>query len=102
MTPTTLHVSLGGRVILRGKLYHDIKQGDSMWLMEDGIMHLTMLKRNRRGSYADRCTNADTFWRSIMHKSPEQEVLQLTWPPAKYYHLPLEDAAIAKHPQLTA
>lgn len=102
LTPATLLVSLAGRVILSGKLFQAIKQEDSMWLLEDGVLHLTMLKRNRRGNYANNCTNADTFWQAVMQNSPRQETLQLAFPPAKYYHLPLASSDNTMQPQLTA
>ena len=50
--------------------------------------HLTMFKRNRRGNYANRCTNADTFWKSVLKTVPLQERLVLAYPPDKYYALP--------------
>ena len=99
LTPTSLHITVAGRVMLNGRLCHEIKQEESMWLLEDSILHLVMLKRNRRGNYANNCTNADTFWTSVLQNAPEQEKLHLAWPPAKYYHLPL---ASADNAQLTA
>ena len=102
LTPTSLHITVAGRVILNGPLRHGIKQEESMWLLEDRILHLVMLKRNRRGNYANNCTNADTFWTSVLQNAPEQETLQLAWPPAEYYHLPLETTSNAQPPQLTA
>lgn len=37
-----------------------------MWgHMQDGLLQLYMLKRNRRGAYADGATNADTFWPAV-------------------------------------
>ena len=33
--------------------------------MQDGLLQLLMLKRNRRGAYADGATNADTFWPAV-------------------------------------
>ena len=69
-----------------------------MWLLEDSILHLTMLKRNRRGNYANQCTNADTFWKSVLKNAPKQERLALTYPPAKYYALPFEDSDSSQQP----
>lgn len=34
-------------------------------LMQDGLVLLQLLKRNRRGAYADGSTNADTFWPAV-------------------------------------
>ena len=39
---------------------------DNMWRhMQDGLLQLYMLKRNRRGAYADGATNAETFWPAV-------------------------------------
>lgn len=100
ITPTQLRIEVAGRIILNGKLYHEIKQEDSIWLFEDCMLHLSMLKRNRRGNYANYCTNADTYWRSVVQNAPHQETLQLTWPPLRYYQLPEEESA--EHAQLVA
>ena len=90
LTPSSLVIQLGEKIVLNGQLYSDIKKEDSMWLLEDRILHLTMLKRNRRGNYANQCSNADTFWKSIMKHAPQQERLNTTYPPDKYYALPFE------------
>ncbi len=89
-SPDRLLIQLGEKVILNGQLYSEIKREDSMWLLEDSILHLTMLKRNRRGNYANQCTNADTYWKSVLRYAPQQERLQLLYPPDKYYTLPFE------------
>lgn len=91
LTPSKLLIKLGDKVILTGQLYSDIKQEESMWLLVDGILHLTMLKRNRRGNYANQCTNADTFWNSVMKHAPQQERLTIPYPPNRYYALAIED-----------
>lgn len=102
LTPTQLHIAVAGRVILNGKLCHEIKQEDSMWLLEDSILHLTMLKRNRRGNYADKCTTADTFWQAVLQNGVDQERLQLALPPARYYHLPFDTADSTARAELKA
>ena len=89
-TPDRLLIKLGDKVILNGQLFSQIKREDSMWLLEDSILHLTMLKRNRRGNYTGQCTNADTFWKCVIRSSPPQERLALIYPPDKYYALPFE------------
>ena len=89
-TPDKLLIKLGEKVILNGLLYSQIKREDSMWLLENSILHLTMLKRNRRGNYANQCTNADTFWRSVLKSAPYQERLTMAYPPDMYYTLPFE------------
>lgn len=103
LTSSQLLIKLGDKVILSGQLYRDIKREESMWLLEDGILHLTMLKRNRRGNYADHCTNADTFWKSVMKRAPQQERLALPYPPNKYYALAIEnDISSSQHGRLKA
>ena len=91
LTPSKLLIKLGDKIVLSGQLYSDIKQEESMWLLEDRVLHLAMLKRNRRGNYANQCTNADTFWKSVMKRAPQQERLKLAHPPNKYYALAIED-----------
>ena len=103
LTPSKLLIKLGDKVILSGQLFSDIKQEESMWLLVDGILHLTMLKRNRRGNYGDHCTNADTFWRSVMKHAPQQEQLTIPYPPIKYYALGSEDnISSSQHERLEA
>ena len=98
-TPDKLLIKLGERVILNGQLYSQIKREDSMWLLENSVLHLTMLKRNRRGNYANQCTNADTFWKSVLKSAPLQERLMMAYPPDKYYALPFEGRD-SSHPPL--
>lgn len=41
-----------------------------MWRhMQDGLLQLYMLKRNRRGAYANGATNADTFWPAVQPRA---------------------------------
>ena len=49
------------------------------------MIEVTLLKRNRRGQYANGCTNADTFWFALFRDAPEGERLPLKYPPAGYY-----------------
>ena len=103
LTPSKLLIKLGDKVILSGQLYSDIKQEESIWLLVDRILHLTMLKRNRRGNYANHCTNADTFWKSVMKHAPQQERLKPAYPPTKYYALAIEDdISSSQHGRLEA
>ncbi|KAK9834005.1 hypothetical protein WJX81_002377 [Elliptochloris bilobata] len=62
LTPSTLRVRLGDVVAMAGALWSQIKCEESTWLIQDGLLQLYMLKRNRRGAYTDGATNADTFW----------------------------------------
>ena len=63
MTPTVLKVSVGGDRLLGGALCAEVKQEESFWQISDGVLEVTLLKRSRRGNYANGHTNADTFWR---------------------------------------
>lgn len=91
LTPSRLLIKLGAKVILNGQLHSDVKKEDSIWLLADRVLHLTMLKRNRRGNYANQCTNADTFWKSVMKHAPQQERLSAAYPPSRYYALATDD-----------
>lgn len=99
LRPSTLLIRLGDKVILSGQLFSAIKQEDNMWLLQDRIIHLTMLKRNRRGNHANQCTNADTFWRSVMKHAPQQERLRMAYPPNKYYSLTIGDDLAVDEPR---
>ena len=103
LEPRYLHIQCGDRIILSGPLYNDIKEEDSTWTMEDGILHVHMLKRNRRGNYANKCTNADTFWYAVTRTAASPEQLQLEYPPAAYYNSFFElPHAAARMPRLTS
>ena len=56
---------MGPRTPLRGLLYASIKVEDSTWYVQDGLLSVQLLKRNRRGHYANGSSNADTFWMSV-------------------------------------
>ena len=53
-----------------------------------------MMKRNRRGNYANGSTNADTFWYSPLRQGPIDAVIPVQRPPTSYYSsfVELEDA----------
>ena len=87
LTPTILFIDVDGNRMLGGKLYARIKREDSIWLLEDGLLHVNMLKSNRKGHYADGCTNADTFWFSLFQGRSGADRLPLTYPPDNYYRL---------------
>lgn len=65
MSPSEVLVVLGERTVLKGSWYGEIKQEESTWYIQDGILNMQLLKRNRRGSYANGSNNADTFWKSV-------------------------------------
>jgi hypothetical protein len=52
--------------MLTGELFAPIKAEASTWLISDGILELSLLKRNRRGNYENGCSNADTFWFGVL------------------------------------
>ncbi len=65
MAPSDVHVQLGERHALKGSWYGEIKQDESTWFIQDGVLSMQLLKRNRRGNYANGSNNADTFWKSV-------------------------------------
>lgn len=52
---------------------------------DEGIVHLQLLKRNRKGCYANGCTAADTFWFSLLAGAKGADRLALRHPPTHYY-----------------
>lgn len=85
LTTTTIHVAVQERPIIKGKLYKEIKAEESTWFVQDGVLEIIMLKRNRKGHYEAGTTNADTYWRSVVQGAPETERLALDFPPTSYY-----------------
>lgn len=87
-----LCVRVGDDVLLQGELYRDIKADNSTWFVvpDQGILEVSMLKRNRRGHYSNGATNADTFWFALLSGSHESDRIKLTNPPNKYYWQPYE------------
>ena len=63
LTPTLFKISVDGDRLIGGRLYAEIKEEDSTWQISDGVLEATLLKRSRRGNYANGHTNAETFWR---------------------------------------
>ena len=115
LTPASLYVRFGEDTILGGDLFSAVKAEESVWLMSacippalrfggpmparhhcltlgppdpatgDGILEIQLLKRNRRGQYANGCTNADTFWYALLANAKGNHRLALDQPPAEYY-----------------
>lgn len=56
---------MGMRTPLKGQLRAEIKVEDSTWYVQDGLLSVQLLKRNRRGHYANGSNNAETFWMSV-------------------------------------
>ena len=61
----SIEVCMGPRTPLRGPLYASVKVEESTWYVQDGLLTVQLLKRNRRGHYANGSSNADTFWMSV-------------------------------------
>ena len=62
----SIEVCMGPRTPLRGPLYASIKVEESTWYVQDRLLTVQLLKRNRRGHYANGSSNADTFWMSVI------------------------------------
>lgn len=92
LTTSTIAVTVHERPVLRGKLFREIKAEESTWYIQDGVLEMILLKRNRKGHYERGTTNADTFWRSIVQSAPDTESLPLYYPPTSYYWSYCEDA----------
>lgn len=65
LTPSSISVQFGERTAVKGELYAEIKLDESTWYIQDSVLHMQLLKRNRRGQYANGSNNADTFWKSV-------------------------------------
>ena len=65
LSPSSIEVTMGMRTPLKGQLYADIKVEESVWYVQDGLLSIQLLKRNRRGHYANGSDNAATFWKSV-------------------------------------
>lgn len=87
LTTTQMTVMLHELPVIDGELYQAVKAEDSIWTIEDGLLHACLLKRNRKGNYANGCTCADTFWKSLFKRHSPDESIQLKHPPSEYYRL---------------
>lgn len=63
--PSSIEVRMGMRSPLKGQLWAEVKVEDSTWYVQDGLLSMQLLKRNRRGHYANGSNNAETFWMSV-------------------------------------
>ena len=52
ISPDALEVVVNRVPVLRGELHSRIKAEDSLWLLEDGLLHILLLKCNRRACFA--------------------------------------------------
>ena len=60
-----LSIEVDGEPRINGELHSPVKAEASTWIVVDGVLEMSLLKRNRRGNYDDGCSNADTFWYSV-------------------------------------
>ena len=81
LAPQQVLVRLWETPLLEGRLFRPIKQEDSTWYVQDGILHLQLLKQCRRGHYPDGCSNADAFWRGVLATCGPEESLPAGPPP---------------------
>lgn len=92
---------------MAGELFKAIDIKDSLWLLSniqeklqrqvlvmnnlgDGILHVILLKKSRKGHYCNGDTNADTFWRQILKSAHISEHFQMQHPPHEYYSSPYD------------
>lgn len=75
LKPPEISIVVNMRPILRGKLFANIKEEESTWYLDGRILVLLLLKSNRRGHYKNGCTNAATFWQSVLSKPAPNESL---------------------------
>jgi len=98
LTSTYVSVRVRGEPVVEGELHSPVKAEASTWVVVDGVLEMSLLKRNRRGNYDDGCTNADTFWYSVCLSTKFGGQIQpatgdhggarrlaLTEPPHEYY-----------------
>jgi hypothetical protein len=52
---------------------------------DEGVVHMQLLKRNRRGHYSNGTTAADTFWFSLLAAAKGCDRLPGPHPPTCYY-----------------
>lgn len=94
-----LEVIIDENPVISGLLYREIKADESTWYVQDGMLEVIMLKRNRRGSYEKGSSNADTFWKTVIRDAAPHEMLQLDYPPLSYYSAPCEGGGEVAQPR---
>ena len=77
LSPQEIRVIVQMQPLLRGKLYAAIKEEESTWYLDGRILTFLLLKANRRGHYKDGCSNATTFWPSVLRHPNDGELLQV-------------------------
>lgn len=99
LKPNFISVEIDEKCLLKGTLYKQIKVEESTWYVHEGVLEISMLKRSRRGQYADGETNADTYWKSVIANPSEREVLKIDTTPSKYYWCPNEELGDGPRPR---
>ena len=113
LSPTSVEVTLGEETLLKGELFAAIKAEESVWFAGahrwrsidqidsshitcpvDGMLQLVLLKRNRRGFYAQGCCNSDTFWWSLLAGRGAGERLPGENVPPEYYKTEWEPVGV--------
>ena len=78
LKPSEISILVDMRPVLRGQLFAPIKKEGSTWYLDGRILVVLLLKSNRRGHYKDGCTNAATFWPSVLSKPAPDESLPVS------------------------
>jgi len=89
----SMHLNVKIRQLLRSvSQYTDSKMRHLLchYCADQGVMYMVLLKRNRKGHYADGSTAANTFWYSLLAGGQGADRLQLQHPPNHYYTSPYE------------
>ena len=83
----SIEVCMGPRTPLRGAPFASIKVEDSTWYVQDGLLTVQLLKRNRRGHYANGSSNADTFWMSVSSLCLQQHLFSCLMHAQQCWHM---------------
>ena len=71
ISATTLDVRVREERVIDGALRATVKAELSTWVIVDDVLEIVLLKKNRRGHYDNGCTNADTYWRTLLAESAD-------------------------------
>lgn len=85
ISATTLDVVVRDERVVGGALRAAVKAELSTWVIVDDVLEISLLKKNRRGHYDDGCTNADTYWRTLLAESSADAPTLPLCAPSAYY-----------------
>jgi hypothetical protein len=85
ISATTLDVVVRDERVVGGALRAAVKAELSTWVIVDDVLEIALLKKNRRGHYDDGCTNADTYWRTLLAQSSAYAPTLPLRAPSAYY-----------------